>query len=132
MTDEETRKDRRIADPRVQTIEKAVANQNTLLGRIDERLLSLQQDLSRHHEDIKLLFSKHSATHAEVTELRSELNRSILQITSDTSSRISALETKFAEQKGATDFHRGLFVTLLGTVAAAVLTGVGFLLVGGE
>ena len=127
----QTTNNRRVADPRIITIEKAVADQNTLLGRIDERLSSLQNDMSRHHEDIKLLFNKNSTTHAEVTELRSELNQSIHQITTDFSARISSLEFQFAEQKGATEFHRGLFVTLLGTFAAAVLAGVGYLLVGG-
>ena len=127
---EENFRDRRVADPRVQAVEKAVSDQNALLGRIDERLSSFQHDMGRHYEDIKLLFAKNSTTHSELTELRNEFNQSILRITSETSSRISTLEEKFAEQKGATDFHRGLFVTLLGTFAAAVLAGVGYLLVG--
>lgn len=111
--------ERRKADQRIEAVEKALSAQSALLARIDERLKSFVDTQAQNSSQFETLYRRFSDRDAKAAEHKIEIER-----------RFAQLEASVAKEQGATQLHRTIFTGVIGTFIAAVLAGVGYLLVG--
>lgn len=115
--EERTNRRQRLADPEVDRLKEAFSKQSTLLARIDERIANIAAQMETLNKHIDQLYQDTRASVNQLSDYKTSANL-----------RMTQIESRISRQEALGDFQRKLSFGVYMAIAAALASGIGYLL----